>query len=333
MNNRVFWGSIALGVAAMLAAASIGDAARRLPNIDGVLIAGHDGTAQQIASINDSGAVLTNTQGPAADDAAASGNPVPVGCKYNTTSNTIEDGDISYLNCDSRTNLKVSLWAPDSASNLAAAAPSDGVTPSSATLRVNSLSSIFNGTTYDRHRSVITGTNSTGTGIAAAGILAQGDDTSPQAITENQFGNLRLDLTNRSLLVGQYNGTTAEAAAGNTDVTVLASAARTATTASSDLTNTNGTGLHLQIEVTAIVDTPSVVCTIQGKASVSSAYYTILATAAITGVSSNNYRVFPGSTVTANVSANDIIPRVWRVNCVHADADSITYSISASVVG
>jgi hypothetical protein len=129
-----------------------------------------------------------------------------------------------------------------------------------------------------------------------------------------------------------FNGTSWDRTRNNTDITVLSSAARTATTASSDITNYNGRGLHLVIDVTAVADTPSMVCTIQGKDTLSSAYYTILASAAITGVSTNVYRVFPGSTVMANAAANDIIPRTWRVNCVNDDSNSITYSIGASVV-
>ncbi len=46
--------------------------------------------------------------------------------------------------------------------------------------------------TWDRLYSVVNAANTTGTGIAAAGIMAQFDDTSPQAVTENQFGNLRM---------------------------------------------------------------------------------------------------------------------------------------------
>lgn len=56
----------------------------------------------------------------------------------------------------------------------------------------------YNGTNWDRVRSIINATNSTGTGILAAGILAQFDDVSPTAITENQFGNLRMSA-NRNL--------------------------------------------------------------------------------------------------------------------------------------
>lgn len=333
MNNRVFWGAIALAAAAMLAAASIGDAARRLPNIDGVLVAGYDGTAQQILNVDDSGNVQTETGGLVADNGVASGNPVPVAGNYNSTLPTYASGDVGTLQIGSRGALHVTLCSDTNTScnDSAGSNGSDG-TSGTTSIRTHDQGYYFNGSTWDRKRAVVNATDSTGTGIAAAGILAQGDDTAPTAITENQFGNLRLDKTNRSLLIGQYNGTTAEVKYGNTDITVLASAARTTTTASSDLTNYNGRGIHLVIEVTAASATPSVVCTIQGKDALGGAYYTILASAAITGISSNVYRVFPAATAAANSVANDIMPRTWRVNCVHADSDSITYSIGSSVI-
>ncbi len=67
---------------------------------------------------------------------------------------------------------------------------------------LNSISfpDIFNGTTWDRRRSIINATNSVGTGIAAAGIVAQFDDVAPTAISENQFGNSRMSA-NRNLYV------------------------------------------------------------------------------------------------------------------------------------
>lgn len=57
---------------------------------------------------------------------------------------------------------------------------------------------VWNGSTWDLQREVINATNSTGTGITAVGNLAQFDDTSPTAISENQFGNLRMSA-NRNL--------------------------------------------------------------------------------------------------------------------------------------
>lgn len=275
------WKAVTVAVAALLVLASLAEAARRLPNIDGVLMAGHDGTAQQIAQIDDNGnvsvefganAAAFTVGGPAADDAAASGNPVPVGGIYNTTLPTYTNLDRTQMQYGARGSLHVTLCGEgQTACGLATSAQADGVSNSTASAYVTAIGQIFNGSTWDRTR-------------------------------------------------------------GNTDITVLASAARTATTASSDLTNYNARGIHVVIDVTASADTPSVTCTIQGKDALSGQYYTLLASAAITGTSTNVYRVFPGSTVTANAAANDIVPRTWRVNCVHADTDSITYSIGASVI-
>jgi hypothetical protein len=118
----------------------------------------------------------------------------------------------------------------------------------------------------------------------------------------------------------------------NKSVTLLASAARTATVATEIQTNNEARGVHVVIDVTAAADTPSVVFTLQGYDPLSQKYYTILASAAITGTGTTVLRVYPGSTVTANLSAADVLPRLWRVNAVHADTDSITYSVGASVV-
>lgn len=51
---------------------------------------------------------------------------------------------------------------------------------------------MFNGSTWDRLRSVINGQNTTGTGIQAVGSLGQLDDTAPGAVTENQFAPIRI---------------------------------------------------------------------------------------------------------------------------------------------
>jgi hypothetical protein len=106
---------------------------------------------------------------------------------------------------------------------------------------------LYNTSTNSRPREVINATNSTGTGIAAAGILGQFDDTSPTSITENQFGNLRMsanrnlyntirdaagnerganvDASNRlSVAVGELPGWSATYISTQTDTTVKASA-------------------------------------------------------------------------------------------------------------
>ena len=75
---------------------------------------------------------------------------------------------------------------------------------------------------------------------------------------------------------------TYEDAQSNRDITLLASAARTASINSSDITNVNHRGVTVVIEATAATLTPSVVFTIQGKDAVSGVYYTLLASAAVT---------------------------------------------------
>lgn len=115
-------------------------------------------------------------------------------------------------------------------------------------------------------------------------------------------------------------------------VGVFPSGARTATVSSPDRTNLNGTGMILVIDCTAISASPSVTFTIEGKDPASGKYYTILTSAAITGTGTTVLRVHPDLTAAANTVAKDMIPAVWRVTATHGDADSITYSVGASLV-
>lgn len=101
--------------------------------------------------------------------------------------------------------------------------------------------------------------------------------------------------------------------ADNQCVTLLASAARTATVATGDQGNNDYRGVHVKDEL-------------------SGAYYTILASAAIEATGTTVLRVFPGATNASNLVANDVLPSTWRVNFVHADTDSITYSAAAQLV-
>jgi hypothetical protein len=76
-----------------------------------------------------------------------------------------------------------------------------------------------------------------------------------------------------------------------------------------------------------VVGTGSVTLTIQGKDEASGKYYTLLAGAAVTTNSTNVYTVFPGAPATANVSANDIVPRTFRILVTANNANSATYSV------
>lgn len=115
--------------------------------------------------------------------------------------------------------------------------------------------------------------------------------------------------------------------------TILASAARTATpTVDTFHVSGDARGLVLVIDATAATATPSVVFTILGVDPVSGKTWTVLASAAVTAVSTTVLRVSPHLTAAANTIAKDLIPSYFTVSVVHGDADSITYTVSAQVV-
>ena len=118
----------------------------------------------------------------------------------------------------------------------------------------------------------------------------------------------------------------------NREMIVFASAARTASENSLDLANPYARGAVLTIDVTAASATPSVVFTVKGKSALGSDYYTILTSAAITATGQTVLRIYPGLTASANATVSDVLPATWRVEAAHADADSITYSVSANLI-
>jgi hypothetical protein len=89
------------------------------------------------------------------------------------------------------------------------------------------------------------------------------------------------------------------------------------------------TGGIFGFNVTAIGAAPSITPTIQGFDPVWSQWYNILVGTAITAIGYTVLKVYPGATNAANAVANDILPPTWRINIAVANADSITYGISA----
>ena len=113
---------------------------------------------------------------------------------------------------------------------------------------------------------------------------------------------------------------------------VLPSAERTATNNSRDFRNGQHRGIRLHIDVTDADATPSVVFTIQGKDTLADEYYTVLASAAVTEAGHTTLHVYPGIAAASNVSVSAVLPPYWRVLATHADADAITYSVTAELL-
>jgi len=127
--------------------------------------------------------------------------------------------------------------------------------------------------------------------------------------------------------------------AGNYDVDILPSAARTTTAqgTSRDLENLHGAkGVIVVLDWTGEVDTATLTPHIEHK-DLNSGKYVILLTAAsaLTAVGVATYVVYPGN-LTARNGVTEVadlpLGRIWRVRVAHTDTDAATYSVSASYI-
>jgi len=118
----------------------------------------------------------------------------------------------------------------------------------------------------------------------------------------------------------------------NADGVFLASGARGTTQTLADQTNVNKKGIRVVVDMT-VVGTGSITVAVQAKDSASGKYVTMLTGAAITTNVTNTYLIYPGAANTANVSANDRLPRVWRILATHNNANSATYSVGYQLLG
>lgn len=119
-------------------------------------------------------------------------------------------------------------------------------------------------------------------------------------------------------------------------IQIAPSAARAATASftGTDIYNPGYGNVHVYLDVTADPAAASITLSIQGKDLTSGDYYTLVSSAAVTGVTTgpNRYSVGSGVATVSNVSLNAPLPKVWRVIVVGADTDSMTYSISADLL-
>lgn len=123
----------------------------------------------------------------------------------------------------------------------------------------------------------------------------------------------------------------------NNAIEVLNHAARTATpTVVVQSPNAAATfiprGIHVFLNVTALAATPSIVLTIQGFQNLGTVFsYPQLVSLPITTIGIYIYKVAPGITALPNLSAADYIADFWSIEVAHANADSITYGVTAKL--
>jgi hypothetical protein len=113
---------------------------------------------------------------------------------------------------------------------------------------------------------------------------------------------------------------------------VAPSAARTATTTFGPFTNPGGNGILVDIDITAVTSTPSTTFAIQVKDPVSSVWTAVLTSAAQAAAAHLRLKVHPAITVVANLAASDLLSKQFRVVATHGNANSMTYSIAATLL-
>ena len=120
----------------------------------------------------------------------------------------------------------------------------------------------------------------------------------------------------------------------NTEVTLLASAARTVVTSSDDQINTNNSGLILIVDITVDPAAASITPTLEIRDPISGNYFTVwTAAVALAAVGMTAYLFDIGGVGLAGSfteAVNIRLTRTWRFTMTVANANSITYSVSAN---
>lgn len=129
----------------------------------------------------------------------------------------------------------------------------------------------------------------------------------------------------------RHNGATYDRAKNNLAATLLASAGYTGTQTVQPITNFQGCGCVVTVDV-ATLNSANLTLHIQGQDPSSATYYDILVGTAITGAGLFAYYVHPAVTTTAGVAQSAVLPRLWGIEVVPAAGGlTDTYSVGSSI--
>lgn len=124
-----------------------------------------------------------------------------------------------------------------------------------------------------------------------------------------------------------YNGATWDRQRNNVDVTLLASASRTTTQTSADITTYNDGALAVYLDVT-VNAAGSITLSIDEKDPASGKYVNLLTGLAIAATTGTTvYRIDPRTPAVANSIAQIAMPRVFRIVVTANLANAVTYSV------
>lgn len=133
----------------------------------------------------------------------------------------------------------------------------------------------------------------------------------------------------------QFNGTTWDRIYSNIEGTLLASAARTATTSSAAQTNRNAHGVMIFLNITIASGLGGIKIRLLGRDPVSGADVFLNADPTpITATGLYAYELYPAAGTAGVAGAGNVqqrtqavLPRTWLVQVTHMDASSYTYSV------
>jgi hypothetical protein len=311
-------------------------------------------------------------EGGVAHDAVDQGSPIKVGGRASATAPTgVADNDrVNLWLSQQGAAFMAALTATlaDGASNIGSAPPNG----SGLAYPSRVYPSVFNGSTWDRQRGDTNGAYANGNVAHDAvdagnpikiggkarttlpSVVAADDRVDAYFTAYGQLGVAALVTTQptdgdtayrQGSLTGSgigalgamlFNGTNWDRQRNNVDGTAIASAARTATTSSADITNHNARGIAVVLDVSAASGSGGLQVSIQAKDPVTGNYAALnSAPTAVTSTGTRVYELYPGAvgggSGIAQV-ANVALPRTFRITVTHGDGSSYTYSVGYTLI-
>lgn len=233
--------------------------------------------------------------------------------------------------------LRTGLFVKDSTGNTGADVISGHALGDAETGKYNlaTVLSVYNGSTYDKQRSANGAQGTTGTGLLGVAPLAYDNSTGNYNRVRAPMADAVGGTAFQEVVPGLYNESTVDRQRGNTHGTLLASAARTATTVSAAQTNYNARGVLLFVYVTG-AGTGSITPKIEALNPLGTGTFYVASYNAITTTGSYVYVLYPGANATAPAAtsgtASAVLSRSWDLVMQHADSSSWTYSVGHSLI-
>lgn len=166
------------------------------------------------------------------------------------------------------------------------------------------------------------------------------DGITKARISSGYESTIGTTVPSKAILMGISDGSNIRPFSGNLQGTLLASAARTASTTSATQTNYNARGVIISLDITAASGSGGLAVRLWTLDPVTQKiFYFVAAPTSILATGTYGYEFYPGSsaavaagTALINQRSSVVLPRSWGVYVIHADGSSYTYSLGYSLI-